>query len=185
MAGYHRELEYETDWRRLQTKAQKGNWTSTLATLSNWKWYSNASSNRNPSSNRSLHDTGNCLCSDKCSLPKCRERCEVAASIRKSVRWGFIDKTCRFVIEPKYIRVKIFLDSGTTAVEDSTACYQIDRTGKQLSKTISRMQLHKELNEKRWAREAKEKEEDKLHAFKGDIFDAEGKRLIAEKKTLK
>lgn len=112
-------------------------------------------------------------------------RSKVAATISESVRWEFIDRTGHFAIEPKYIRVKTFSDGGTTTVEDETGCFEIDKTGKQLTKPISRIQLHQEFNKKRWAREAKENEEEKLRAFKGDIFDAGCKQIIAKNKEVK
>lgn len=101
----------------------------------------------------------------------------IATAVGNRKRWGFIDKSGHFVIEPTYDLVKPFKD-GRTAVGIGERYFEIDKTGKILSREMTRDELVKATDEKSWAIEADERAKEEKAKYKGDIFDATGTKRL-------
>ncbi|MFA7335652.1 MAG: WG repeat-containing protein [Candidatus Obscuribacterales bacterium] len=102
---------------------------------------------------------------------------DIAETLSKRKRWGFIDNYGSFKILPKYDLVKAF-KNGTTIVGVDERYFKIDKTGKAVSPDMTRVEVINETNKKRWAAEGKEKEESAKAKYSGNIFDASGTKLF-------
>jgi hypothetical protein len=82
-------------------------------------------------------------------------------------KWGYINHAGAYVIPPKFDFVTSFY-GGVATVQDSQGCYKIDRTGKRISPITAR---HEERTPLPWPPSYK---------YKGNIYDAAGKKVIAK-----
>jgi len=99
-------------------------------------------------------------------------------------RWGFIDKSGKFVIAPKYDRVKRFKD-GRTIVGEGERYFEIDKSGKAMGPPKTRIQVINESNQKRWAKEAEEAKAVERAKYRGDVWDVAGKQRIGSAEECK
>jgi hypothetical protein len=107
----------------------------------------------------------------------------IADEIRKKKIWGFIDKSGRYVVSPKYDKVEYFSKGITLALKGNTA-FIIDKSGKVLETYPSVMDV---LN-KRSAENAKEYQKEILEKdsrlYKGDIYNSDGTVFFATSKDV-
>ncbi|MDR3614348.1 MAG: WG repeat-containing protein [Candidatus Obscuribacterales bacterium] len=102
----------------------------------------------------------------------------IADKLTRWKRWGFINKSGNFVIAPKYDLVKSFED-GSTTVGIGDHYFKLDKSGAIISPDMTRIEVIKQANEKRWARDAKEKAKNEQRPkYAGDIFDSTGTKRL-------
>lgn len=104
---------------------------------------------------------------------------KVAKIVNDSKRWGFVDKTGKFVIKPIYCNVSNF-ENGTAYVELESGCFKINKNGERVDKTEDFYKIQFRLDDARSARYAAEDAERKRKQYKGDIYNAAGTTLIAK-----
>lgn len=83
--------------------------------------------------------------------------------------WGFIDHSGKFVIKPRFEFVTGFRDDSAT-VKDETGCYKIDKAGRKIGSLLK----HSEVTEIKclpWP---------PRHTYQGKIYDASGKKVLAD-----
>ena len=102
----------------------------------------------------------------------------LANNLRHRKHWGYINRAGKFVIAPQYDRVMSF-EKGTSVVGKSEMIWDLDRWGKSTSAKRSFNDFSRQRDERRWAKEAKEKAERAASCYKGDIYDDTGNTFIA------
>lgn len=109
---------------------------------------------------------------------------EIASHLQRRRHWGFIDKSGKFVIPPRFDIVEGF-KNGSAVVRLNGNCFHVDRTGKALDQETPSIQFFSEIQNARWAKEALEKAEAGKKIFKGDICDVNGTSFVAHASQVK
>lgn len=100
-------------------------------------------------------------------------------AIRKMKKWGFIDTTGKFVIEPQYDKVEYFA-RGDTMVRKGKEVFVIDMKGNIIERPSSAGEVIQKRNQQRWAREAKEQADKAKDVYKGDVKNADGTIILGD-----
>lgn len=122
-------------------------------------------------------------------LPDFRENgaySKAAASVRSSLRWGFIDKQGKFVIEPIYSAVTNFDcgKAGKANAQKNGKLLKIDRSGKVVQPDINYLQAYNDAYKHSWAQNEKRAAKKQKPETIGDIYDRSGLHLIALRKNV-
>ncbi len=108
----------------------------------------------------------------------------IASHLQRRRHWGFIDKSGKFIVPPRFDIVKGF-KNGSAVVKLGGNCFHIDKTGKVLDQRTPSIEFYSKIKNARWAREAQEKAEADKKIFKGDIYDVSGTNFIAHASQVK
>lgn len=104
---------------------------------------------------------------------------KVAKIVNASKRWGYVDKTGKFVIKPIYCNVSNF-ENGTAYVEQESGCFKINKDGERVDKIEDFYKIQFRLEDARSARYAAEDAERKRKQYKGDVYNEAGTKIIAQ-----